>query len=128
MCVIADSSISQYSISTRAHTHTHTHAHTHTYLSPLNDHGMSGQVDTPGQRCRGHKHLYVFVCKELLHKCPVYPGHASMMDGKPVGKEVLELNILVSGRAWGRGGGEKLRTAASYPARVLSCGVSNSKT
>ena len=68
-----------------------------TDLCPLDDDGVRRQVDPPGQRCRGDKDLDVLVSKEFLYKCAVHAVHARMMDGKAVGKEVLQLVILKLG-------------------------------
>jgi len=65
-----------------------------TDLCPLDDHCVGRQVDSPGQCCCGDKDLNVLVSKEFLYKCAVHTVHACMMDGKAIGKEVLQLVVL----------------------------------
>ena len=56
---------------------------------------MGRKVDSPRQGGSGHEHLNVFVSKEFFYKSSVDPVHASVVDGKPIGKEVLQLNVLI---------------------------------
>lgn len=60
-----------------------------TYLCPLNDDSVCRQVDSPGQRGSRHQDLDVLVSKQLLHQSTIYSVHASMMDGKTIGKKIL---------------------------------------
>lgn len=39
-------------------------------------------------------HLNVLVSKQILHQCPVHSRHPSMVNGKAVRKEVLQLQVL----------------------------------
>lgn len=34
------------------------------------------------------------VSEQVLHQCPVHPGHPSVMDCEPVREEVLQLQVL----------------------------------
>ena len=65
-----------------------------TDLCPLDDDCVGRQVDSPSQCCRGDKDLNVLVGKEFFYKCAVHAVHPCMMDGKAIGKEVLQLMVL----------------------------------
>ena len=65
------------------------------YLGSFDNDGMGRQVDSPGQSSSGHQHLDMFISKQFLHKSPVHPVHASMVDGKAIGKKILKLNVLL---------------------------------
>ena len=64
------------------------------YLSSLDDDSVGRQVDSPGQRGGRDQHLDVLVCKQLLHKSAVHSVHTRVVDGKPVGHQVLQLRVL----------------------------------
>lgn len=48
----------------------------------------------PSEVCAPPPHLNVFIRKEVLYKGPVNSGHASMMNGKSIGQEILQLQVL----------------------------------
>lgn len=39
-------------------------------------------------------HLNMFISKQIFHKCSVNSGHACMMNSKPVGQKILQLQVL----------------------------------
>ena len=65
------------------------------YLGSLDDDCVGRQVDPPGQSGSGHQHLDMLISKQFFHKSPVHPVHASMVDGKAIGKKILKLNVLL---------------------------------
>ncbi len=38
-----------------------------------------------------YSHLNVPVCEQILDKCSVNSGHASVVDGKPIWEQILQL-------------------------------------
>ncbi|RUP47581.1 hypothetical protein BC936DRAFT_145567 [Jimgerdemannia flammicorona] len=66
-------------------------------LRALDDDGVRGQVDTPGERCGGTQNAYVTVSEQLLDKCSVRACHARVVDGKAVGEEVGKVWVFDGG-------------------------------
>ena len=60
----------------------------------FDDDSMRGQVDTPGERGGGDEALDVLVGKQVLDECAVHPVHARVVDGEPIGQNVLQLQVL----------------------------------
>lgn len=64
------------------------------HLSAFDDDGVSRQVDTPSQSSCGHQHLDVSISKQILHQSTINSAHASVMDGKAIGQQILQFEVL----------------------------------
>ena len=59
----------------------------------LDNDGMGRKVDTPGKGCRAAENSDQTFRKVALHKVTVLSQHASMVDTKAIGKQLLQLFV-----------------------------------
>ena len=64
------------------------------YLSSLDNNCMRWQIYSPGQGCGRHKNLNMSICKQIFDQGSVNTRHTGVVNSKPVGEEVLELQVL----------------------------------
>mmetsp|Transcript_75394 Transcript_75394/g.157137 ORF Transcript_75394/g.157137 Transcript_75394/m.157137 type:complete len:283 (+) Transcript_75394:3647-4495(+) len=63
-------------------------------LSSLDDDGVRGQVDAPGQCGGGHEHLNVPIGVQILNELTIGSGKTGMMDGETIRQQIFQLLSL----------------------------------